>query len=103
MLNALKKGDRIVTIGGIHGTIASVKEQTVVVKVDDGCKIEFNRSAVATVELSDAEKAKLEEEAKAKKSEKKNKKASKESVEESQDKKNDSPAEKADTESSEEK
>ena len=73
MLDALKKGDKVITIGGIHGTIASVKEQTVVVKVDDGCKIEFNRSAIATVELTDAEKAKLAEEAKAKKS--KNKKS----------------------------
>ena len=75
MLNALKKGDKVITIGGIHGTIASVKEQTVVVKVDDGCKMEFNRSAIATVELTEAEKAKLAEEAKAKKSEKKNKKS----------------------------
>ncbi len=49
MLAALKKGDKVVTIGGIHGTIASTKENTVIVKVDDGAKIEFNRSAIATV------------------------------------------------------
>ena len=74
MLSALKKGDKIVTIGGIHGVISSVKEQTVIVKVDDSCKIEFNRSAIATVELTEAEKAKLAEAAAAKKS-KKNKKS----------------------------
>ncbi|MCQ2981501.1 MAG: preprotein translocase subunit YajC [Treponemataceae bacterium] len=49
MIAALKKGDKVVTIGGIHGTISSTKEQTVIVKVDDGAKIEFNRSAIATV------------------------------------------------------
>lgn len=49
MIAALKKGDKIITIGGIHGTVAQTKEQTIVVKVDDGTKIEFNRTAIATV------------------------------------------------------
>ena len=40
MLNALKKGDKVITIGGIHGTVSSVKEKTVIVKVDDDCKLE---------------------------------------------------------------
>ena len=50
MINALKKGDKIVTIGGIHGVVSSTKEKTVIVKVDDNCKIEFSRSAIAGVE-----------------------------------------------------
>ena len=74
MLNALKKGDKVITIGGIHGVVSSVKEKTVIVKVDDDCKIEFNRTAISSVELTEAEKAKLAEEA-AKKSTKKNKKS----------------------------
>ena len=49
MLKALKKGDKVITIGGIHGVISSVKENVVVVKVDDNAKIEFTRSAIATV------------------------------------------------------
>ncbi len=49
MQDALKKGDKVVTIGGVHGTIASIKESTVVLKVDDAAKIEFTRSAIATV------------------------------------------------------
>lgn len=49
MLAALKKNDKIVTIGGIRGTIVSVKEQTVIVKVDDNVKLEFNRSAIHSV------------------------------------------------------
>ncbi len=67
MLDALKKGDKVITIGGIHGTVSSVKENTVIVKVDDDCKLEFNRTAISSVELTDAEKAKLAEEAKSKK------------------------------------
>jgi preprotein translocase subunit YajC len=50
MLSALKKGDKIVTIGGIHGTIQSVRESTVIVRVDDNIKLEFSRSAISTVE-----------------------------------------------------
>ncbi|GHV06303.1 hypothetical protein FACS189485_14600 [Spirochaetia bacterium] len=50
MLSALKKGDKIVTIGGIHGTIQTVKEHSVVVKVDENVKMEFSRSAISTVE-----------------------------------------------------
>jgi preprotein translocase subunit YajC len=49
MLAALKKGDKIVTIGGIHGTIQTVKESTVIVRVDDNMKLEFSRSAISTV------------------------------------------------------
>ena len=67
MLDALKKGDKVITIGGIHGTVSSVKENTVIVKVDDDCKLEFNRTAISSVELTEAEKAKIAEEAKNKK------------------------------------
>lgn len=49
MISTLKKGDRVQTIGGIRGTITSVKESTVVIKVDDSAKIEFSKSAVSTV------------------------------------------------------
>ena len=49
MLDALKKGDKVVTIGGIHGTVSAVKENIVVVRVDENVKIEFNRTAIATV------------------------------------------------------
>lgn len=49
MLKSLKKGDRVVTIGGIRGAITSVKEDVVVLKVDDNAKIQFSRSAIAKV------------------------------------------------------
>ena len=57
MLAAMKKGDRVVTIGGIHGTIVTVKDQTVVIKVDDSARIEFSKSAISTVTSKDAAKA----------------------------------------------
>ncbi|MDR3302216.1 MAG: preprotein translocase subunit YajC [Spirochaetaceae bacterium] len=49
MLEALKKGDKVVTIGGVHGTISTVRESTVVLRVDDNTKIEFSRSAIGQV------------------------------------------------------
>ena len=56
MIAALKKGDKVITIGGIHGTVSSTKEKTVIVKVDDNTKIEFLRSAISTVVTDKAEK-----------------------------------------------
>ena len=52
MLSALKKGDKVVTIGGLHGTIQSVKETTVIIKVDDNVKMEFSRSAISGVQVA---------------------------------------------------
>ena len=48
MLTELKQGDEIVTIGGVHGTIAGIREQdnTLIVKVSDNSKITIDRSAV---------------------------------------------------------
>ena len=49
MLASIRKGDRVVTIGGMHGFVESVKEDAVVLKVDDNVKIKFSKSAVSTV------------------------------------------------------
>ena len=49
MLSELKKGDKVITIGGVHGVIQSVRESAVILKVDENCKIEFSRSAIASV------------------------------------------------------
>ncbi len=42
----LQKGDKVVTIGGIHGKVEEVKEHTVVISVDHNTKIEFEKSAI---------------------------------------------------------
>ena len=50
MLAALKKGDKIITIGGVVGVITAVKDNTYVVKSGgDGSAIEFTKSAVQTL------------------------------------------------------
>ncbi|HWR11535.1 MAG TPA: preprotein translocase subunit YajC [Rectinemataceae bacterium] len=70
MIAGVKKGDKIVTIGGIHGTVHAVKEGTVVVKVDDDCKIEFSKSAIATVSVAKTEEKPAEVPAPTEKAEK---------------------------------
>jgi preprotein translocase subunit YajC len=47
MVSALKKGDRVVTSGGIHGTVASVENDVIVVKVAENVKLRVSKSAVA--------------------------------------------------------
>ncbi|QTH44054.1 preprotein translocase subunit YajC [Cohnella sp. LGH] len=49
MLNALKKGDKVVTVGGMHGTIAEITDDTVVLKVNDVTKLTFDRSSINNV------------------------------------------------------
>ena len=50
MINEIKKGDKIVTAGGIYGTVVGVKEkeQTLIVEIDKNVKIEIGRSSVGT-------------------------------------------------------
>lgn len=47
MLNELKKGDKIVTIGGLHGTIMELTDDTVVLRVNDVTKLTFDRNAIS--------------------------------------------------------
>lgn len=62
MLAALKKLDKVETIGGIRGVVQIVKEQTVIVKIDDNAKIEFTKGAIARV--LEAHEAKLDDDGK---------------------------------------
>jgi preprotein translocase subunit YajC len=59
MLSALKKGDKIVTIGGLHGIISEITDDTVVLRVNDVTKLTFDRSAINNV--IPAEKVKEEQ------------------------------------------
>ena len=49
MLTSLKKGDRIVTTGGLHGTITGLDEAKVVLRVADQVKLEFDRAAIGRI------------------------------------------------------
>jgi preprotein translocase subunit YajC len=54
MLSTLSKGDKIVTIGGLHGTIEAIDDTTVVLKVNDTTKLTFDRSAINAVKTKTA-------------------------------------------------
>jgi preprotein translocase subunit YajC len=47
LLDSLKKGDLVVTIGGIHGRIYTVEDNTVTLELDKGVKLTIDKSAVA--------------------------------------------------------
>ena len=49
MIEAVKKGDRIVTIGGIHGTVTQVDDASVLAQVDSSMKLRFDKNAIASV------------------------------------------------------
>lgn len=49
MLSNLKKGDKVVTIGGIHGEITEFNDEDIKLRVDDKVEIKFTRSAIARV------------------------------------------------------
>jgi preprotein translocase subunit YajC len=50
MLSQLKSGDRVTTNGGIRGTVLTVKDDIVILRVQpDGVKLEFVKSAIAAV------------------------------------------------------
>jgi preprotein translocase subunit YajC len=49
MLKAIEKNDEVVTSSGIHGTVASVDEKTLMVRIADNVKIEIEKTAIAAV------------------------------------------------------
>ena len=55
MLNSLKKGDRVVTTGGIYGTIQGVEAEVVYLKIAENVKVKVARSAISGVVTGDSE------------------------------------------------
>ena len=55
MLAALKQGDTVVTIGGMHGKVAAIADKTVVLRIDTQM-VTFDRSAIARVVADEAQK-----------------------------------------------
>lgn len=49
MLGALKKGDRVVTIGGIHGVVKEIQDDVLIIRVADNVNIKFNRNGIDSV------------------------------------------------------
>jgi preprotein translocase subunit YajC len=50
LVDNLKKGDRVITNGGLYGTVAGVEEKAVILKVADNVKVKIAKSAVAGLE-----------------------------------------------------
>lgn len=46
-IESLKKGDQVITIGGLHGKISAVESETVVVEVDRGVKLTLEKTAIS--------------------------------------------------------
>ncbi len=57
MQSSLKKGDKIVTIGGLHGIIDSIDDNKAVIKCGDGSRLTFDRQAIREVTESKETKA----------------------------------------------
>jgi preprotein translocase subunit YajC len=51
MLDTVKKGDEVVTVGGVHGKVVGLKndDKVLVVKVDDNVKLDIDRSAISSI------------------------------------------------------
>ncbi len=49
MLNSLKQGDKVVTVGGILGEIVALREDYLTLKIADNCEVRISRSGVSSV------------------------------------------------------
>ncbi len=55
-LSAVKKGDRVVTTGGLHGIVVGLNEHTMTLKVADQVRVDFDRSALGRIVPAPGEK-----------------------------------------------
>ncbi len=49
LLESIKKGDKVITAGGLHGTVEGLEDKTLLVKVADNVKLKMERSAITTI------------------------------------------------------
>ncbi len=52
MLDTLKEGDNVVTLSGIHGTVKKLKDDIVVLQIDNNVRIWINRTSISTLKES---------------------------------------------------
>lgn len=55
MLQSLKNGDKVITNGGIYGTVTDVNDQIIQVRIADSVKINVSRSAISALQESKKE------------------------------------------------
>lgn len=56
MIENIKEGDNILTVGGLYGTVVRIKDEVLTVQVADGVKIKINRNYVAGLKNTEVEK-----------------------------------------------
>jgi len=56
MVEAIKKGDRVVTTGGLYGEVVSVDSSTVILKIADAVKVKVAKSAISALEGQEGDK-----------------------------------------------
>jgi preprotein translocase subunit YajC len=61
MLGNLKRGDKVITIGGLHGSIIDINDQRVTLKVNDNNRLTFERSSVNQVVTQEKKKEEEDE------------------------------------------
>ena len=49
LLESLQKGDKVITVGGVHGTVVGLDEKTVIVQIADDVKVKHERTAISTI------------------------------------------------------
>lgn len=49
LLESIKKGDKVITAGGLHGTVDGMDDKCLLINVGDNIKMKFERSAVTTI------------------------------------------------------
>jgi preprotein translocase subunit YajC len=49
LLSSIEKGDKVITSGGVHGTVAGVEEKTILLQVTENVKLKIERSAISTI------------------------------------------------------
>jgi preprotein translocase subunit YajC len=49
MLSAVKKGDKVITIGGMHGTVVGLEEKSVLIQIAENVKVKHEKTAISTI------------------------------------------------------
>jgi preprotein translocase subunit YajC len=58
LLSSIEKGDKVITSGGVHGTVAGVEEKTILLQVTENVKLKIERSAITTIVNRDSKEVK---------------------------------------------
>ncbi len=52
LLESVQKGDKVITVGGVHGTVVGLEDKTAIIQIADNVKVKYERSAISTISRS---------------------------------------------------